>query len=150
MSPVTKALQSYADRGVFRGFRATPARGGRVAYQFLWLTRKPMSATFDPRTQSLKFPALFPGVDQPSALDLKAVIDARRARNQPAHKRIDARRARLTGAMGRGDFALTVKVRGENHDYAVKHALNVINELFVALHERHPEYLVERFGISAE
>ena len=61
---VTAALQSYADRGVFRGFRATPAPRGRVEYQFLWLTRKPMSAVFDSRRRRLVFPSLFPGLDQ--------------------------------------------------------------------------------------
>ena len=56
----------------------------------------------------------------------------------------------MTGTVRRGDFGLTVEIRGRNHEYAVKHALNVINELFVTLHEHRPEYLIERFGISAE
>jgi hypothetical protein len=150
LSAVTAALQSYADRGVFRGFRATPGPGGRVDYQFVWLTRKPMSATFDPRTRSLKFPALFPGIDKTSASDLKALIAARGLRDQPAHKRIDARRARLTGSVRRGDFGLSIVIRGRNDEYAVKQALNVINELFVSLHERDPEYLAAQFHVSTE
>ena len=56
----TAALQAYADRGVFRGFRATPAPRGRVEYQFLWLTRKPMRAVFDSRRRVLTFPRCFP------------------------------------------------------------------------------------------
>jgi hypothetical protein len=142
-------LQSYADRGVFRGFRAAPSNG-RIEYAFVWLTRKPMSAVFDPRTSTLKFPALFPGIDKTSAADLKAAIAARGGRDQPAHKRLDARRARITGAIRRGDFGLTIAIRGRNHEYAVRQALNVINEMFVTLHEHRPEYLIERFGISAE
>ena len=43
-----------------------------------------------------------------------------------------------------------IEIRGGNHAYAVTKALNVINELFVMLHEGHPEYLVQSFGISAE
>ena len=46
--------------------------------------------------------------------------------------------------------SLSVEIRGSNHDYAVKQALNLINELFLALQERHPEYLIERFGMSTE
>jgi hypothetical protein len=147
---VTAALQAYADRGVFRGFRATPAPRGGVEYRFLWLTRKPMAATFDSRRRVLTFPSLFPGVDTATAAQLKAMVASRSDRDQPAHKRLDARRARLAGTVRKGDFSLAIEIRGRNHDYAVTKALNVINELFVALHEGHPEYLVERFGISAE
>lgn len=149
MSAVTATLQSYADRGVFRGFRATPSNG-RIEYAFVWLTRKPMSAVFDSRTRTLKFPSLLPAIDKAAAADLKAVIAARGHRDQPAHKRIDARRARLSGALRRGDFGITIEIRGSNHAYAVKHALSVINELFVTLHEQRPDYLIGQFGISAE
>ena len=109
-----------------------------------------MSAVFDSRTRTLTFPSLLPAIDTPAAADLKAVIAARGHRDQPAHKRIDARRARLTGAVRRGDLWITVKIRGSNHEYAVKHALSVINELFVTLHEQRPDYLIEKFGLSAE
>lgn len=109
-----------------------------------------MSAVFDARTRTLRFPALFPGIDNTSAAGLRDVIAARSGRDQPAHKRLDARRARITGAMRRGDFGLTIAIRGRNHEYAVRHALNVINEMFVMLHEHRPEYLIERFGMSAE
>jgi hypothetical protein len=148
--PITPALQRYADRGVFRGFRAAPAPRGRVDYQFLWLTRKPMHAVFDPRGRSLRFPALFPGIDKQTGAQLKSIVTSRASRDQPAHKRLDARRARITATVRRGDFWLSVDIRGHNHAYAVTRALNLINELFLALHEGHPEYLVERFGISTE
>lgn len=109
-----------------------------------------MTAVFDPRARTLKFPALFPGIDKSSAADLKAVIAERGTRDQPAHKRLDARRASLTASVRQGDFGLTIGIRGDNHEYAVKQVLNVINELFVTLHQHRPEYLIERFGLSAE
>jgi len=147
---VSAAFQAYADRGVFRGFRAAPGARGRVEYRFLWLTRQPMSAVFDTRGRSLRFPALFPGIDKAAAAEVRAMVASRTHRDQPDHKRLDSRRARIAGTVRKGDFWLTVDIRGRNHDYAVTKALNLINELFVALHERHPEYLVERFGISTE
>lgn len=148
--PITAALQAYADRGVFRGFRATPAPGGRVEYQFLWLTRKPMSATFDARRRMLSFASLFPGIESVTAAELRLMVAGRSTRDQLAHKRLDARRARFTSAVRQGDFSLSVEVRGRNHAYAVQKALNLVNELFLALQERHPEYLIERFGLSTE
>ena len=147
---MTAALQAYADRGVFRGFRATPAARGRVEYQFLWLTRKPMRATFEARSGTLRFPSLFPGLDRVPAAELRSIVTSRANRDQPSHKRLDSRRARITGTVRSGDFWLKVDIRGANHAYAVSKALNVINECFLALHEGHPEYLVERFGISTE
>jgi hypothetical protein len=149
---VSAALQAYAGRGVFRGYRAAPGPRGRIAYQFHWLTRWPTRAIFDPRSRALSFPALLPGVGGTPGLpgDLKAIVAARSHRNLPAHKRVDARRARLTTTVRHGDLSLSVTIRGANHEYAVKAALGLINDLFLRLHESWPEYLVERFGMSTE
>jgi len=149
---VTAALQAYADRGVFRGFRAVPAARGCVEYEFVWLLGRTMRATFDTARGVLAFPALFPGVEprSPMARALDALVHTRTDRGQPAHKRVDARRARLSSAVSKGDWSLTVHVRGANHDYAVQRALNLVNELFLILHESYPEYLIERFGLSPE
>ena len=122
---------------MFRGFRATAGSRGRVEYQFLWLLRRPMHAVFDPRRGVLTFPALFPGAGATSAMaaELRALVAARSSADQPAHKRLDARRARVACAVRKGDWSLSVEIRGANHEYAVRHALNLINELFLALHD---------------
>jgi hypothetical protein len=149
--PVSSALQRYADRGVFRGFRAVPGPRGRVDYVFLWLLRRPMTATFDPRRGVLVFPSLFPAVNTKAmAVELKDLVTQRSTKDQPAHKRIDGRRASITCALRKGTWSLTVNIRGANHDYAVRGALNLINELFLALQNSYPEYLVEHFGLSTE
>lgn len=118
----------------------------------MWLLRRPMHAVFDPRTGVLTFAALFPGVDRSSALaaGLGSLVAERSMKDQPPHKRIDARRARVTSAIRKGDWSLAMAIRGANHQYAVRHALNLINELFLALHAGYPEYLVEHFGLSTE
>ena len=109
-----------------------------------------MSAAFEPRTRLLKFPALFPAIDKAAAHELKSILASRSERAQPAHKRIDARRARAAISLRNGDISLTMQVRGANHEYAVKSALNLINEMFVTLQEHYPEYLIHRFGFSTE
>ncbi len=78
------------------------------------------------------------------------MVAARSTRAVPDHKRIDARRARLACAVSKGDFSLSVEIRGRNQHYAVSKTLNLVNEMFVALHEAYPDYLVEHFGISQE
>ena len=146
---MTAALTHYADRGVFRGFRASPEARGRVAYEFLWLTRRPMRASLD-RRGILTFPALLPQATNAIVAEMKSMVAARSTRAVPAHKRIDARRGKLTAAVRKGDFSLTADIRGRNQQYVVSKALNLVNEMFVALHEGHPDYLVQHFGISQE
>jgi hypothetical protein len=149
---ISEALRQYADRGVFRGFRETAARGGVADYHFTWLTRRLMHARSDPRRGTLSFPALFPqaAASPAMAAELKALVAERSTRSIPDHKRVDARRARLTATITKGDFSLAIAIRGANHEYAVKRSLNLINDLFVMLRERHPEYLIEHFGLSSE
>ncbi|HEX6161814.1 MAG TPA: hypothetical protein VFZ31_00510 [Vicinamibacterales bacterium] len=146
---MTAALGHYADRGVFRGFRATQEARGRVGYDFFWLTRRPMRAVFDGRGV-LTFPALLPKPAAAIVSEIRSMVAERSTRAVPDHKRIDARRATLTAKVRSGDVSLAVDIRGANHQYAVSKTLNLVNEMFVALHERHPDYLVEHFGISQE
>lgn len=109
-----------------------------------------MAATFDARRRVLSFASLFPGLERATAVQLRSLVASRTARDQPSHKRVDGRRARITSAVRNGDFSLTVEIRGRHHAYAVQKALNLVNELFLDLQERHPEYLIERFGLSTE
>ena len=134
---------------MFRGFRATPAARGRVDYEFRWLTRRLTSASVDRRCV-LTFHALLPEAGPEIIAAMRALIAARSTRAVPDHKRIDARRARLACAVSKGDISLAVEIRGRNQHYAVSKILNLVNEMFVALHEAYPDYLVEHFGISQE
>ena len=111
-----------------------------------------MRAVFDPRRSVLTFAALFPGAGAAKDMSggLRSLVGARGRRNQPAHKRIDARRARVSSAIRKGDLSLAIQIRGENHEYAVRRVLNLINELFLSLHDEYPGYLIERFGLSTE
>ncbi len=149
---MTAALQAYADRGVFAGFRGESLGRGRTAFHFQWLLRRPMHAVFKAHAGTLTFPSLLPGIEpsSPIAAGLNAIVGSRTSRTLPAHKRLDGRRARLSGGVRLGDWSLVVTIRGANHEYAVRHALNLINELFLFLHESYPEYLIERFGLSPE
>ena len=108
-----------------------------------------MRAVFD-RGGVLSFPALLPQAPPAIVVEMKAMVAARSTRAVPDHKRIDARRAKLSAVVRKGDLSLSVDMRGRNQEYAVSKALNLINEMFVALHEGHPDYLVEHFGISQE
>lgn len=108
-----------------------------------------MQASVD-RSGVLTFPILLPQASPAIAAEMRSLVTARSTRSVPEHKRIDARRARMACAVRKGDFSLSVEIRGRNQQYAVSKTLNLVNEMFVALHEGHPDYLVEHFGISQE
>jgi len=149
---VTHALQAYADRGVFRGLSVAAKSGGRYEYGFHWLMQRRFTLTFDPKRRALMFRQLFPdvGARSPMLAALKRAVDQRTTRQVPAHKRFDGRRIRATAALQRGSVSLEMEVRGSQYAYAVRHLLNLVNELFLELQERHPQYLIERFGFSTE
>ncbi len=151
---VSAALQQYADRGVFRGFSVAKATGGRYEYTFTWLMQRPFTLVYDPARRVLSFRELFPDVGARSAIAtaLREVVAERSKRRVPAHKRLDGRRVQARCAVQRNRFSLTVAVRGAtaNDSYAVRQMLNLVNELFLVLHEKYPEYLISHFGLSSE
>jgi len=108
-----------------------------------------MHASID-RNGLLTFPALLPQATKEIVAEMRSLVAARSTRAVPEHKRIDARRARLACTVRNGDFSVSVKILGRNQKYAVSKTLNLVNEMFVALHEAHPDYLIQHFGISQE
>lgn len=151
---VTAALQQYADRGVFRGFSASRGTRGRYEYTFRWLMQRPFTLVYDPARRLLSFRELFPdlGARSPIAAALREVVAERSTRCVPAHKRLDGRRAHARCAVQRNRFSLSMAVRGgtTNDSYAVRQMLNLVNELFLVLHEKYPDYLIAHFGLSSE
>lgn len=147
-----KALQHYADRGVFRGFHATPRRGGGYDYTFRWLSPRALTLRYDPASRTLTFRSLFPNVRARSMLaaDLRQVVRDRMSRRVPAHKRLDPRRVPASGAVRRGNFVLSLRIRAGDEAHAISQLLNLVNDLFLVLQERYPEYLVTQLGLSPE
>lgn len=149
---VSRALQRYADRGVFRGFSARPGPRGRCDYRFAWLTRRPMRIGYDRKARTLSFTRLLPAVGSYPGLsgELKRLVDDHHRTAVPRHRRIDTRRVQAGCAIRRGDFSLTLAVRGPHHAYAVQRGLNLVNQIFLLLQADHPEYLIECFGFPSE
>jgi hypothetical protein len=152
---VTAVLQKYADRGVFRGFSVARRARGRYQYTFTWLMQRPFTLTYDPAHRLLSFDSLFPQIAARSAMAnvLRGIVAERSSRRVPAHKRLDGRRVQADCAVARRRFTLAMRVRGApgaHEEYAVRQLLNLVNELFLALHETYPDYLIAHFGLSSE
>ena len=111
-----------------------------------------MEVVADPARKTLTFRGLFPALDRtsPIARELAAAVAGRSSRELPEHKRLDPRRARVASRLRSGEMSLVVTVRGAHYPYAAQNTLNLVNELFLLLHERYPDYLIEHFGLSPE
>jgi hypothetical protein len=152
VAQLTGALQAYADRGVFRGFRVEAGRGGRTDYFFTWLTRTPMRLRYDRSQRQLRFIDLLPRVSSYPGLAeaLRRLVLEHQSTAVPEHRRIDGRRVKLATAVRAGQFSLTLQLRGAQEAYAVQRGVNLVHQLFLLLQANYPEYLIQCFGFSQE
>jgi len=145
---VRESLQTYADRGIFRGF--SESKPGQ--FKFIWHLQHQMELNVDTAKHVLRFKQLLPGVPARSVLcsELKSFIEQRHARDLPEHRRIDRRRAEVTCSNRNGFLSISLQVKNKQYAYGVNRLVNLVHELFVHLRESHPEYLVENFDVPQE
>ena len=148
LTVVRESLQSYAERGVFRGFSA----GKPGQFTFVWFYQHPMELIVDTKAHVLRFKQLLPGVPARSALakELKAFLQARHDEALPEHRRVDRQRAEVTFTNRGGVVSLALQVKDNEYAYGVNRLVNLVHELFVHLRAEYPEYLVENFDVPQE
>lgn len=149
---VRERLQSYADRGVFRGFSEQPPIAGRHRFRFSWLGTQPLLLGYTPTTGTFVFRNLLPNVTARSSLhrDLQTFVDGRASPRLPAHRRVDRRRARVRCRLSRRAVSLKLVATRNHHEYGVTRVVNLVHELFVYLHAYFPEYMWENFDVREE
>lgn len=149
---VAAALEAYARRGVFRGLSTTRRRGGRDEHDFTWLMQRRFALTHDPARGLLSFRSLLPHVParSPIATALRRLVAERTTRHVPPHKRLDRRTIRVSCGIRRGSFWLTFRVQPGGEARTVPKLLSVVNDLFVEMHEKYPDYLIAEFGLREE
>lgn len=150
---VCEQLKTYAERGVFRSFSRTRATGSQAEFRFNWLWNLPFQLSFDSRRKALAFKKLLPGVSARSELDirLKEFIQSRCSEDQVEHRRVDAKRVAIRYSNVRGNVSLAFLISGDNYEYGVRKALNLVNEIFVGfLNVYFPEYVAEHFRGTEE
>ena len=145
---VRESLQTYAERGVFRGF----SEGKPGQFTFVWFYQHPMELIVDTNAHVLRFKQLLPGVPARSALakELKAFLQERHDEALPDHRRVDRNRAEVTCTNRGGIVSLALQVKHNEYAYGVNKLVNLVHELFVHLRADYPEYLVENFDVPQE
>ena len=150
---LTRGLEHYAERGIFRSFSHKPAAGGRTEFHFHWLWNLPFQLTIDAKHRALQFKKLLPNVPAGSDLEteVKAFLQDCSSPDRPEHRRADPKRLAVRSANRHGSIHLTFVVPANDYAYAVKKAIHLVNELFVAfLSVRYPEYMAQNFHLSNE
>ena len=152
LKTVTQTLQTYADRGVFRGFTEVRSAQRRRAFRFAWLTNRPMDLCLDTQRKMLRFEHLLPNIPAKSAMyaGLRTFVQQRHDPELPRHRRIDRKLAEATCRNRGGDVSISLKIKNRQYAYGVRKIVNLVHELFVHLRDTHPDYLSENFDVPQE
>lgn len=83
--------------------------------------------------------------------DIKAFLKGCSSDARPEHRRLDPKRVAVRYSNRRGSASVTLQVVAGDYEYAVKRAINLVNELFVGfLNVRYPEYMIRAFRLPEE
>ena len=106
---VGRILQSYAEKGVFRGFSTLSEMPARADYRILWHRDQMFELRYEPRKSSLRFACVLPQVDANSSMyrEFRAWLKLRRSEELPEHRRCDPQRVRIKPYNRDGAVALT-------------------------------------------
>ncbi len=156
LSIVRKVLQGYADRGVFRAFTEVPSRNGMAEFKFLWfpITKERFTLIYTDRTRALTFKRLLRCMPAKSEMysELKSFIKDKSSPDLPEHRRVDPERAEVRCSNRLGSVSVTVIIKGNEYEYGVRKAVNLVSDLFMdLLHESsYYEYMAENFDMPEE
>jgi hypothetical protein len=151
---VTRILEEYAAKAVFRGFSAHPKAGGKAAYKMVWHFDRPFELFLDVPAKTLRFPAVLPGVPARSPMyrELRAFLKARQTDELPEHRRVNLAKARLTMTNQRGAVVLNLTVKDGDFEYATRKIIQIVHEIFMVFLVDGPyyEYMVEQLGLDPD
>ena len=150
---VHRALRSYADRGVFRGFSCRERARGRCEFSFRWLADADFTLVFDPEKRELTIRDLLPNVPYRSDMDraFRAFLRERADASLPAHRRFDPEQLSLRCTNRAGRISITASVHDGDFDRATRRSISLVNEVFHGfLRGPYFDYMVENFGEPEE
>ena len=151
---VSRILEEYAAKAVFRGFSAHPKAGGKAAYKMVWHFDRPFELLLDVPEKTLRFPAVLPGVPSRSAMyrELRAFLKERHSPEVPEHRRVNPGKARVTLSNKIGVVSLTLRSKDGDFDYATRKIIQIVHEIFMVFLVDGPyyEYMVEQLGLDPD
>jgi hypothetical protein len=151
---VTEQLRAYATRGVFREFSVRPLPGNGAEYRFVWLTNRPIRASYRARSSELRLTDLLPGIPARSRMDreLRAFLTARRSPKLPVHRRISRKLIPTLRCVNRrGKISVHLTLSRKNSADATRLCVQLISEIFQGfLMGPYHEYMVTQFELRED
>lgn len=153
---VRNVLQEYADRGIFRAFREVKRRRGQAEYEILCFpfTVEPFKLVYVDKPASLTFKRLL--AEMPARSEMyrrfKSFMRERSSAELVPHRRIDADRAELKWSNRLGSINVSLRVKGSEHEYVARKAINLLTDIFLDLLAESPyyEYMSEHFDMPED
>lgn len=141
-------LETYAARGVFKGF----SKIGEGSWKMLWHRDQFFELTLHERT--LTFPVVLPAVPARSAM-MKAYrefVAAFASADLPEHKRVDPGKVKLRCLAKGGAAGLEATLVDDDWEYAVRRLIHVVHETYlVFLYDgAYYDYLIETFDLDPD
>jgi hypothetical protein len=151
---VAKALENYANRGVFRGFSRGNTSKTHVFFQIVWHRDRTFEFSLDEAKRILRISPVLPEVPARSAMyaELKAFVALRQSEELPPHRRIDPKKATVACSNRRGDVAITLTSKDRDYQYATRALVHLVDEIYKSFLNdgRYYAYLVETFHLDPD
>lgn len=151
---VTRVLEGYAAKAVFRGFSARPVAKDTTTYRMVWHHDRPFELLLDSRKKTLRFAEVLPGVAADSAMyrELKAFLKLRQSEDMPEHRRVNPAKANIRTTNRGGRVSIAVTVKDGDFDYGARKIIHVVHEIFLIFLVDGPyyAYMVEHLGLDPD
>lgn len=149
---VHRLLKAYAERGVFQGVSDGERRRGRMTFTVLWHYGRRFRLVLEPTTGAVTFPELLPDAParSPMVKALKTFLRRFETDEVPAHRRVDAAKARLRIAVRAGTVSLALISQDGDIEYATRRLVHLAHEVFMVFLPDGPydAYRVETLGLD--
>jgi hypothetical protein len=151
-SQVGAVLQGYAERGVFKEYRALAGKNEQSHFDFDWLYRQPFSISVDGKRRRLVMADLLPGVERDSMMyrELKDFLKGRADADVPEHRRVDPQLATVAARLRDGVVSLELTLVDGDYEYGTRKLVNLAHETFLFLSEYWADYMWENFELNME
>jgi len=151
---VTTALESYAHRGVFRGFSKTGAKNGKATYRMMWHRDRFFDLTLDLRKATLRIPVVLPEVPAQTAMyrEFKKFVISKQAETLPDHRRIDTNKVSVKYRNSGGDIAITFAALDGDFEYTARKLIHLVHEIYLEFLMDGPyyDYMVDHLGLDPD
>jgi hypothetical protein len=151
---VAGILESYADRGVFRGFSKASSTSTKATFKMSWHRDRLFKLILDVPKKTLRLPVVLPEVPAKSSMyrEFQEWVEQRHSKELLEHRRIDRKKAQLRCANRGGNVSLALIVKNGDFEYGTRKLIHAVHETYLTFlaDGRYYEYMMETFDLDPD